>query len=166
MSLSLYNLTGEWLAMRDKLADAGFDETTIADTLDAESTPYDEKVARVAMVVEEFDAIAASKKALAKQFDDEAKRLEARAESLRRYLAGSLALTGRTEVPHELIRVKLYIGRDESVEVTDEDELPSQYLKSKTTISPDRTLLKSALKAGAEIPGAKLLKKDRLTFLH
>lgn len=165
-TLSLYNLTGEWLAMRDKLADAGFDEATIADTLDAESTPYDEKVARVAMVIEDYEAMADAKKTLSKKFSDEATFLSARADALKRYLSGSLAATGRTDVPHELIRVKLYIGRDESVEIKDADEIPIQYLKTKSETFPDKTALKSALKLGTVIPGAALLKKDRLSFLH
>ena len=164
--LSLYNLTGDWLAMRDRLADAGFDEETIADTLDAESTPYDEKVARTAMVIEEFRAAAAGKKAIATRFADEAKRLETRAEALALYLKNSLVATGRTDVPHELIRVKLYIGRNKSVEIKDEDEIPLEYIKTETKTSPDKSAIKSALERGEEVPGAALLKTDRLTFLH
>ncbi len=166
MSLSLYNLTGQWLAMRDQLADAGFDEQTIEDTLDAESSPYDEKVARVGMVIEEFEAMADQKKALAKKFDDEAKHLTTRAGALRRYLANSLATTGRTDIIHDLIRVKLYIGRDESIEITSEDSIPLHFMKTKTEVSPDKTAIKIALKAGQEVDGARLLKKDRLSFLH
>ncbi|MBD1412901.1 siphovirus Gp157 family protein [Burkholderia contaminans] len=166
MSLSLYNLTGQWLAMRDQLADAGFDEQTIADTLDAESTPYDEKVARVAMVIDEFEAMAEQKKALAKKFSAEGSLLESRAASLRRYLSNSLSATGRTDVRHELIQVKLYIGRDESVEIKSEDDIPLQYMKTETKVSPDKTAIKAALKAGEIIVGAELLKKDRLTIKH
>lgn len=166
MSLSLYNLTGKWLAMRDQLAEAGFDEATIADTLDGESGDYDEKVTRVAMVVEEFEAMAASKKALAKQFSEEASTLERRAASLRLYLAGSLKATSRTDVRDDLIRVRLYINRDETVEIRSADDIPLSFMKTKTDTYPDKTAIKAALKNGGEVPGAELVKKDRLSFLH
>ncbi|HHX4055474.1 TPA: siphovirus Gp157 family protein [Burkholderia contaminans] len=166
MSLSLYNLTGQWLEMRDKLADAGFDDATIADTLDAESGEYDEKVSRVAMVVDEFSSMAESKKALAKKFTEEATLLENRAKSLREYLARSLATTGRTSVDHELIRVRLYIGRDEQIVISNPDDVPINFLKTKTETAPDKTAIKAALKSGGKVPGAELVKKDRLSFLH
>jgi hypothetical protein len=166
MPLSLYNLTGKWLAMRDQLAEAGFDETTIADTLDGESAEYDEKVTRVAMVVEEFEAMAEAKKALAKRFTEEASMLERRANSLRLYLAGSLKTTNRTDVRDDLIRVRLYINRDESVEIQSADDIPLGFMKTKTETYPDRTAIKTALKNGGEVPGAALVKKDRLSFLH
>lgn len=166
MSFSLYDLTGEWLAMRDQLTDAGFDETTIADTLDAESGDYDQKVAHVAMVIEDLDALADGKKALAAKFTEQAAMLARRADSLKAYLKRSLATTGRTDIPHELIRVKLYIGRDKSVDITDEDAIPVEYMKTKTETYPDKTALKAALSNGATIEGAALVKKDRLSFLH
>lgn len=166
MSLSLYNLTGQWLEMRNQLADAGFDETTIADTLDAESGEYDEKVSRVAMVIEEFDAMAEAKKALAKKFTEEANLLENRSKSLRSYLSNSLATTGRTSVDHPLIRVKLYIGRDDQIIISNPDDVPINFLRTKSETFPDKTAIKAALKSGGKVPGAELVKKDRLTFLH
>ncbi|SIT50485.1 conserved hypothetical protein [Paraburkholderia piptadeniae] len=165
-SLSLYNLTGQWLAMRDQLADAGFDETTITDTLDAESGDYDEKVSRVAMVIEEFDAMAEAKKALAKKFSEEATLLDNRSKSLRAYLSRSMSATGRTSVDHELIRVKLYIGRDEQIIISNPDEVPINFIRTKTETYPDKTAIKAALKGGGTVPGAELLKKDRLSLLH
>lgn len=166
MSMSLYNLTGEWIAMRDQLAASGFDETTMADTLDAESMPYDEKVVGVAMVSEEFDHMGDGKIALGKKIIEEGMTLKRRASGLKTYLADSLAKTGRTDVRGDLIRVRLYMNRDESVEIKSADDIPLSFMKTKTETYPDKTAIKAALKNGGEVPGAELVKKDRLSFLH
>jgi hypothetical protein len=47
-------------------------------------------------------------------------------------------------------------GRKASVVITDEDALPSAYLVTKTTITPNKSDIKKALLLGESIPGASL----------
>ena len=55
----------------------------------------------------------------------------------------------------ETSRVKIKHRKTERVEVTDESQIPAEYIRVKT--EPDKAGLKKALKAGAEIDGAELV---------
>jgi len=50
----------------------------------------------------------------------------------------------------------LSFRKSEAVVITDEAALPTKYLRAKTTITPDKTAIKNAIKGGAEISGAEL----------
>ena len=49
--------------------------------------------------------------------------------------------------------------RSEAVEIEDEDLIPDDLFKSKTTRTPDKTPIKAALKGGQEIVGARLVQR-------
>lgn len=49
-----------------------------------------------------------------------------------------------------------------SVEVTDCNLLPKEYLKEKIEINPDKSAIKKAIESGADIPGALLVTKSNL----
>ena len=50
----------------------------------------------------------------------------------------------------------LSVRATDIVSITNQDALPEQYIRVKTTIEPDKVALKAALKEGQEIPGAAL----------
>ncbi|MBM6697109.1 siphovirus Gp157 family protein, partial [Bifidobacterium pullorum subsp. saeculare] len=58
----------------------------------------------------------------------------------------------------------LQTGRDESVEVWDSAQLPRDYMRETVKVEPDKTLIKKAIKDGFDVPGAKLVQKDRLVL--
>lgn len=91
---------------------------------------------------------------------------EAKAKRLRAYLAENMAASGITEIRaiDGSFVAKLYPGRDESVDVFDEQQLPQDYLREvPAKYEPDKTLIKRALHDGFEVPGARIVKRDRLT---
>lgn len=102
-----------------------------------------------------------------------AKELLARAKSernrgvwLRRYLAEHMAALGISEIKDErgLFKASLAVGRDEAVEVFDAEQVPADFVRVVTKTEPDRVAIKAAIKAGTEVAGAKLVKRDRLTI--
>lgn len=95
------------------------------------------------------------------------KTAEKRQEWLRRYLSEHMAAAGITEIKDErgVFSASLSVGRDESVEVFDDKQLPELYLREiPVKHEPDKALIKKAIKEGFEVPGARLVKKDRLTI--
>ena len=54
--------------------------------------------------------------------------------------------------------------KSESVEIFDESQLPKEYIKEKVTTAPDKTAIKIALKAGKEVPGAKIAENRNLSI--
>ena len=73
--------------------------------------------------------------------------------------------TTKIESSDKTFKAVLYVGRDESIEVFDEKQIPADYLREiPVSYAPDKTLIKKAIKDGYEVAGAKLVAKDRLTL--
>lgn len=122
-------------------------------------------VACVAYVKEEAATIESAKAML----KDMAAKVEAREKRLDRfesYLADCMKATGITEVKHELglFAAKLYLERDESVEIDPGAEFPPELCNDPKPPTPSRTKIKAAIKAGQPIAGARIVRKDRLSI--
>lgn len=102
----------------------------------------------------------------AKALLDRVKQARKRSDWLKQYIQSHMAACGITEIKSDdrTFSAVLAIGRDESVDVFDEAQLPSDYMREKTTSAPDKTLISKALKDGFDVPGARLIKRDRLTI--
>lgn len=73
--------------------------------------------------------------------------------------------TTKIESTDNTFKAVLYLGRDESIEVFDEKQIPADYLREiPVSYAPDKALIKKSIKDGYEVPGAKLIAKDRLTL--
>jgi hypothetical protein len=102
----------------------------------------------------------------AKELMDRVKTARKRSDWLKDYLKSHMTAAGILEIKDErgLFKAKLEVGRDEAIEVFDEGQLPQDYLAEvPATYKPDKVLIKKAIKDGFEVPGAKLVKRDRLT---
>lgn len=108
----------------------------------------------------EADAIATRIEEISKRV----KAMRSRAVHLRNYMADCMRTAGITEIASDdkLLRVRLYPGRDESVEVYDQSLLAEQFMRVKTTREPDKTGIKVAIKSGQDVQGARIVKRDRL----
>ena len=94
-----------------------------------------------------------------------AKVKENRIERVKKYVADDLAadITETNKNPHfETARVSLSLRSSESVNVIDKNAIPAEFMKTKTETTPDKTAIKKAIKAGAVVSGAELVKKNNL----
>lgn len=102
-----------------------------------------------------------------KELASRVKAARKRSEWLRGYLQSHMAACGVLELKDErgIFKATLSPGRDESVEVFDETQVPFNYMvEVPATQKPDKVLMKKAMHEGFEIPGARLIKRDRLTL--
>ena len=122
-------------------------------------------VACVAYAKEEA-ATLASAKAMLKDMAAKVEAREKRLERFEAYLADCMKATGILEVKHELglFAAKLYLERDESVEIDADAEFPPELCNDPKPPTPSRTKIKAAIKAGQPIAGARIVRKDRLTI--
>ena len=58
--------------------------------------------------------------------------------------------------------IKVLLKPSSSVEVYDEESIPPEYRKTKTTITVDKAAITRAAKAGEEVPGARLVQYNVL----
>ena len=127
---------------------------------------FQQKAAACVAYAKEEAATLASAKAMLK---DMAAKVEAREKRLARfesYLADCMKATGIHEVKHELglFAAKLYLERDESVEIDADAEFPPELCNDPKPPTPSKTKIKAAIKAGEAVAGARIVRKDRLTI--
>lgn len=106
-------------------------------------------------------------KGRAKELMDAAKREEKKLAWLRQYLADNMAATGILSIKSDdgTFSAKLEQERDASVEVFDEAQLPIEYVREiPAKQEPDKKLIAKAIGDGFEVPGARLVRRDRLTL--
>lgn len=101
-----------------------------------------------------------------KQMADKVKARKERLERFKRYMADCMKATGIHEVKHDLglFGAKLHIDRDESVELEADAVFPESLCNDPKPPTPNKTAIKSAIKAGEAVAGASIVRKDRLTI--
>lgn len=125
------------------------------------------KSVAVAAYIVETERQAGYLKDYAKEVAQRAKTAERRADWLRTYLQDHMAALGIVEIKDErgLFKATLSVGRDKSVDVFDAAQLPADYLREiPAKTEPDKTLIAAALKDGFDVPGARIVSRDRLTI--
>lgn len=162
-SPALYVLAQEYRAAADTLADLDLDAQTIADTLDGLAGDLRAKATHVAMIVRQLDVSAAAMSEAASQIDARRRAVEARAASLRAYLLVAMQHAGisRVECPQLALSVR---ANPPAVEVFDDAQVPAQYMRTPEPMppAPDKSAIKRALAAGADVPGCRLTHGARL----
>lgn len=113
------------------------------------------------------DAEADMVEAHAKALLERVKTARKRSAWLRQYLASHMGAAGILSIKSDdgTFSAKLETGRDESVDVFDAAQLPQDYMREiPAKHEPDKALIKKALKDGFDVPGARIVAKDRLTI--
>ncbi len=163
--MNLYEISNEYLATANQLADMDIDEQTLTDTLEASAWPVEEKVRSVSAVILNLQAEADMVKGTADRIAKRAKALQSRADALHDYLLINMQRTGITEIKalDGTFKAKLYRERDASVVIDSENLIPADYMREiPARCEPDKVLIKKAINDGYEVPGAHIVKKDRL----
>lgn len=165
--LKLYEISGQYRQLAERLATMDLDAQTVADTIEASglTDALQEKAQGV-----EFVARAAEIHCPA--IDAEIARLQALkahrqkvAQGLRDYLKGQMEYAGIERIECPLF--KLTIRKNPpAVEVLDEGQIPSHLWVTPEPKPPepriDKKAIASALKSGQEVPGVRLVQNTRL----
>jgi hypothetical protein len=165
--LKLYEIAGQYRQLAERLADGDFDPTTIADTIEASglTDALQEKAQGVELVARAAEVHCPA-------IDAEIARLQALkahrqkiAAGLREYLKQQMEVAGIERIECPLFRLTLK-KNPPAVEVLDAEMVPSGYWVTPEPKPPeariDKTAIKNALKAGIDVPGARLVQGVRL----
>jgi len=160
---ALYELAAEYRADCEKLADMDLDEQTLADTLEGLSGELEVKAQNVVMFTRNLEATAAAIKDAESQMAARRKAMENRAAGLRRYVLESMQHAGVQKIECPLFKVSVR-ENPAAVDIYEPGLIPAQYMKQPEPPppAPDKTAIKAAIAAGAEVPGAKLTRGIRL----
>lgn len=160
---ALYQLVAEYREAAAVLDDLELDEQTIADTLEGLAGDLEVKATNVAMFARNLETTAAQIKEAEGQMAARRKAIEARADGLRRYLLACMQQTGIQKIESPYFRLAV---RDNpaAVDVFDAKQLPAEFMRQPEPPppAPDKSAIKEALKAGRDVPGARLTQGQRL----
>lgn len=139
------------------------DMDVLKDTLEAIDEDRNTTLDNIAWLIESNEDKANRLKDKAKEFNQEAKRLLKKNESLMNYMTESIDDMGVKEVQTEnhILKPRNYKA---SVEIVDQSEIPNNFKEIVTVEKIDKINLYQALKSGEVIPGATL-KPNRKTVI-
>ena len=152
----VYTVLENGLIFDEETGEVLFDEENLTE-LELERN---KKLEAVALYIKSLEAEAEAMKAEAKKLADRREAKERKAERLLSYISNSMHALGDTKL--ETAKVALSFRKSEAVEVYDPVLLPAEFTKTKTTVTPDKTAIKAAIKAGQEVAGATLEIKKNL----
>ncbi len=159
----LYILADQYNEAAQTLSNLDLDAQTIADTLESLSGDLEQKATGTAMVVRNMQSLAAQIKEAEADMSARRKALESRAEYLTKYLHDCMTHAGMTsiECAHFAIKIKT---NPPSVAIDDSGLIPAQFMRTPEPPPPtiDKTAIKDAIKAGQEVPGARMQQLTRL----
>ncbi len=150
---SLYDINQDILACID------LETGEIIDTekFDALQIERNDKLENIALWYKNLLSDAAAFKAERDAFAAKQKAAESKAESLKNYLDSSLK-GGKFKT----VKVDVSYRKSTSVEVIDESLIPTEYLRTVTTTTPDKAEIAKALKVGEAIDGVQLKESQNI----
>ena len=160
---ALYELAAEYQTAAERMTDLGLPDDVIRDTLEGMAGELQEKATSVAQVIRNMASLAEQIEQAEKQMRERRKSLEARADWLRGYLLENMERTGITVIESPWFRLSVK-ANPPSVTVVDEAAIPPQFWKHAAPPPPviDRKAIADAIKAGQDVPGARLDRANRL----
>ena len=129
-------------------------------TLESVQIASEEKIIATAMYIRRLDALNKATKETIQDLQERVRADGKRIEALKWLMTKAMDSLQYTEVKSP--EVTLRFRKSSSVEITDSELLPEQFLRTKTVVEPDKTAIKNALKAGEKIQGAQLVESRNL----
>ena len=155
--MKLYQISD---AIRQALDHIELDEETgeilSADALHAVEAEASEKIEATALYLRELDAEAKAAKEEADRMLARVKSMQKRSDYLKAMLLEALHATGKVKTA----RVSVSIRTSKAIEVADGVTLPDAFVTVRTTTTPNKTALKEAIEAGADIEGVRLVERE------
>jgi hypothetical protein len=132
--------------------DAETGEIIDPEALDTLLMQRDDKLEAVACWIKNLQSDAQAYKAEKDAFAARQRAAEKKLESLKRYLSD--ALQGQK---FSTAKCAVSFRKSVTVEVEDVKFVPAEWVRVQTSVEPDKTAIKEAIKAGHEISGCKLV---------
>ncbi len=156
---SIFQLTTEQLSLKRLVESGELTEEMVADTLEGMDHELDQKIESYCHVINAMNADLLT-------IDNEITRLKTlqyekknQVTRVKRQLTDGLQRIGKTKFDTGLFKGHIRKGV-ESVKITDDSWLPSDFISEKITVSVDKNGLKKWIKEGNECQGVELVAGD------
>ncbi len=161
-STTLYSLASEYLDVLALLEDPDADADTLEQQLDDIAGLLTQKADNIAALVQQFEGMAALRKAEADRMRELAAADQRNAERLRSYLLRHMQALGTEKI--DTARFKISVRTNPpAVQVLEEMLVPEQFVRTVTTTSVDKRAVLDNYKTTGEIPaGIDITRSTRL----
>lgn len=150
--VKLYEIANDHRGLMALAEDSDMD---ITDTLEGIEGEFNGKAESLVSVVLNMDGDVTAIDAQIERLAARKAAIKNRQESMKDYLRQNMEATGIKKISCPLFTINCVQGR-EVAQIESEESLPDEYVKVKTTVSPDKNAITKALKEGEDIPGASL----------
>lgn len=152
----LYELTGQFREL-SALAENADEDMAVAvrDTMGAIEAEFKDKALAVSHIILNFEADVSALDAEIDRLQERKRLVTNRQGQIKDYLRENMQAAEITKISCPLFTITLAKGR-ETVVVDDESALPDDLVTVKTDVKPDKAAIAAKLKAGNEVPGARL----------
>lgn len=162
MQVSLYEVTQDLRQMLDEAFDPETGEAL--PIFEEKRALWGSKATGLCAYILNTEADAHQCKAAIERIKGMQAAIERKAERLRDYLAENMKASGISEIKGEGFAAKLYLDRDESVELEEGATFPAELCADPKPPAPSKTKIKAAILAGQPVAGARIVRRDRLAL--
>lgn len=163
--IALYHLAGEYQQLAERLSNMDLDAQTVADTIEGSglTEAIAEKAQGIEMVARTMEMHTPAIDAEIERLSKLKKQRQAAAAGLREYLKTNMIASGIEKIEGPLFKIRLQ-NNPSAVDVFEPDLVPAEFMTQPAPPppAPDKTAIKGAIKAGIEVPGARLTHGQRL----
>lgn len=158
--MTLYEMTQEQKQLYELMTSGEIDEEVYADTL--EGIGIAEKIEGYCVVENELAGDLQKIESEIERLNEKKKSIDNNIKRLRARLGDCLLTMDTTKYSAGTYTV--YRRETQQVIIDDSEKIPTEFMKAKVTVTPDKTLIKELIKAGEDIAGAHLQTNQSITI--
>ena len=149
-NLSLYNITNKFVELMDKAQEGELTEEEYNQLGEELALELQNKSANIIGYIKNSESLLEAIKSEEKRLSEMTKTGEARLEKFYQYVKENMEKLNLSEIPTELGTLKI-AKNPMSVEIENEDEIPSEFKQEVTTVKIDKTAIKNHFKETGEV---------------
>lgn len=161
---NLYQLASEYealyTALEENVDEDGVIDASLLPAVGEAKATYETKALAVATVIRRFESDIELYDAEIKRLSTAKKHIQNEKERVKAYLQTACEKCGIESIKG--LHAKISFIKSVETDVYDESELPDEYFRTKTTVEPDKSKIRDALKAGVTVAGARLIEKRNI----
>ena len=163
MKETIYDIMSEYASIVEELEENGGELTEeLEQRLAINGDNASEKVESYCKIIRNLEATVSAKLDEADRIKASSKRDSVTIDRMKNALHTFLIATDNRKFTAGSFVVGL--RKSYAVNITDENSIPAEYVKTTTTTSIDKMAVKEAIKNGAEVPGAEIKENTSLTI--
>jgi hypothetical protein len=152
--MNLFNIQQEHLILAEQLSEGEL-TPELEQALVINESDLNEKGIAYGFVLKQYYYDLAAVQSIKKDYAEKEAKIKKTIERMETAISGAMQLFQMDKIESPLI--KLSFRKSESVEVINEAQLTEQFTTTKTTVTPNKTAIKEAIKNGEVVEGAVLV---------